>query len=96
MVWQTAAEDVLREVQGEKPLQQFLDDPATAVLCVRARRGGGFRLDNSLVDIEAPDGETLLRRMHAAARAHRIVAEVPCSVSRLRWGGCYDGALMMF
>ncbi|CAM9204031.1 unnamed protein product, partial [Ectocarpus fasciculatus] len=41
-------DEVLRAVQGKKELQLFLDDPNTAVLCVRALRGGGVRLDNGL------------------------------------------------
>lgn len=36
------------EIQGERALKLFLDDPSTSVLCVRALRSGGFRLTNSL------------------------------------------------
>lgn len=49
MHWQqNTRDDILQGVRGRKEVQLFLDDPNTAVLCVRALRGGGVRLSNSL------------------------------------------------
>lgn len=56
---QNTRDDILEGVRGRKEVQLFLDDPNTAVLCVRALRGGGVRLSNSLGLLDGgPEGST--------------------------------------
>lgn len=45
---QSTRDEVIREIQGERELKIFLDDPNSSVLCVRSLPGGSFRLTNAL------------------------------------------------